>query len=146
MIIQRQKTKHPQTTFWLSQLGCILFFIIATNSTYAAEARDTSFNTVIIESMTNSNADLLISISNNKIDIVLPEQSGIYSKNQAKYILNSFFDKVKPVSFHLLTKSMKSDGGYIIGKLHAENMHYRVCFLTKQNNTGLYIYQIRIEE
>lgn len=124
----------------------LILLLNSNNQVYSQTISDTSFYSIITESITNSNVELLTRIVNKNVDIVLPSLSGIYSRHQSKFILKSFFEGNKPESFHLMTKNRQNNSGYFIGKLHTSNKHYRVCFLTKRNQNRLLIYQIRIEE
>lgn len=136
---------------WLSistfRIGCLVFISVFINFKSVAQvSSDSSFYSIITEAITTANAELLSGIINSKVDIELPQQSGIYSKNQSRFILQDFFEKNKPESFHLMIKNKQNSSSYYVGKLHTADKHYRLCFLTKKVHNKLYIYQIRIEE
>lgn len=107
---------------------------------------DTLFYKKVTQAVERGNANDLAKLIHAKVDITLPGQSGIYSKNQSKFILDSFFKKNKPESFYIENESLLKNNSFFVGKLHTADSDYRVCFITKAVEDKIFIYQIRIEE
>ncbi len=125
---------------------CCLLFNISIASLSAQISSDSLFYSIVTDAIIDGNADDLSNLFHSKVELTLPGQNNIYSKQQAKFILKDFFLKDKPTSFNLVTQNKIDDSSFIVGKLHTTKKHYRVCFLTKTINNVIYIYQIRIEE
>ena len=73
---------------------------------------------------------------------------GVYSKAQAKQIVNNFFNShtPEPQGFSILHQGGKEGAKYVIGNLITNNGSFRVYFLLKKNNGKEYIHQLRIEK
>ena len=63
-----------------------LLFIVSLNS-------HAQFPEAIIKATKSTNAIELSKYFNSKIELVLPEKSGVFSSAQAKLVLNDFFKK-----------------------------------------------------
>lgn len=107
---------------------------------------DTVFNKQIISAILKSDVNGLAKYFHSQIDLLLLEESGIYSKVQATFILKEFFNDNHPESFNIINENNNKGSNFIVGKLHTHNKQYRVCFLIKQTNDKTLIYQVRIEE
>lgn len=136
------KKKLLRRTFFF--LGMFIFLIF--NETSAQNNQDTVLNSKIVESIINADVDGLSNFFYTQIDLVFPDEFGIYSKRQAKFILKDFFKDNVPESFNIINQNNNKGSNFIVGKLHTASQHYRVCFLTKENKNETLIYQIRIEK
>jgi len=123
-----------------------VLFIISSTFAQVSSKSDTVLNSKIAKAILSADANSLSDLFHSQIDMVLPNNSGIYSKVQAKFILKEFFRINKPESFFIINENTNKGSNFILGKLHTDNHHYRVCFLTKGNNEINLIYQIRIEK
>jgi hypothetical protein len=105
---------------------------------------------VVIENISlalyNGNANNISRFFNNKIELSLPGQTAINSRNQATMILKSFFKKNNPTSFYNISKSYSTQGVFIVGTLLTEGQRYRVSYLVKSSNNSQLIYQLSIEK
>lgn len=137
-----KKTHMHKPFLFLYFIVCFCF--ISVKSQTEASIDSTTYLT-ISNALNEGKVDIFKDVLYEKTDITLPEQSGIYSKRQAYFILKDFFGKNQPNSFQIINTSFNNGSNFIVGKMHTNNQHYRVCYLTKYTNNNFYIYQIRIE-
>ncbi|MBI9067897.1 MAG: DUF4783 domain-containing protein [Salinivirgaceae bacterium] len=137
-----KKKKLLQRTF-ICIIAITLFFI---NNGYSQNQTDSLINKQISKAILDGNANDLSILFHSQVDMVLPQQSGIFSKVQAKFILKEFFKTNIPESFNIITQDANKGSNFIVAKLHTVDQHYRVCFLTKKTLESTLIYQIIIEK
>jgi len=99
----------------------------------------------ITKSLDSANADSLTLFFNNRLELSLPDFSGISSRSQARLLLMQFFKTAKPSSFTVISRSYDKNGYFIIGTMICSTMDYRVSFLTKKQSGEQFIYQLLIE-
>ncbi len=116
-----------------------LLLIVSLNS-YA------QFPEAIIKATKSTNAIELSKYFNSKIELVLPEKSGVFSSAQAKLVLNDFFKKNPITSFKIIHQGIRENSSFAIGKYQTTSEIYRFYFLTKKKNNQTYIHQLRIEK
>ncbi len=92
------------------------------------------------------NAEILSSHFNDKIELVLPNNSGVFSINQAKLIIQDFFKKYPIVSFEIIHSGKSANSTFAIGRYKTYNNNFRFYFLIKKKDNVSYINQLRIEE
>lgn len=90
-------------------------------------------------------ADSLSLYFNQRIELSLPEFSAISSRNQAKMMIDKFFDTNKPESFYIVSQSESTGGFFIVGTMQSEKQAFRISFLTRQSHSQQIIYQFSIE-
>jgi len=100
----------------------------------------------IITGFKNGSSEVLSKYFNQSIEMVVLENDDIYSKEQARQIIFSFFSENKPKNFTVLHQGGKDDSSYLIGKLITNNKTYRVYLFVKGISPNQYIHQLRIEE
>jgi len=93
----------------------------------------------------SGNTEVLFKRMNVNVELVILDKDDIYSKIQAKRILQQFFAKNKPVSFEILHKGGKDNAQYFIGTLKTKDKKFRVYYLLKTKDKKSLIYQFRIE-
>jgi len=94
----------------------------------------------------NADAGELSSYFNVKIELVLPEKSGVFSDSQAKLVLEEFFKNYPCNSFKIIHQGNRQNSAFAIGKYSTDNKTYRFYFLTKIKEEKTYIHQLRIEK
>ncbi len=99
----------------------------------------------IITSIRNGDSKNLSNFFKPTVELVVIETTNIFSKAQAKIILNDFFSRHKPTNFKIIHTGGEDDSLYAIGILKTENDVFRVYFLLKTRNETQYIEQLRIE-
>lgn len=100
----------------------------------------------IILSLQTGNAKVLSGYFNDNVELVVLDNDNVYSKAQAKQIVNNFFNSFTPESFNVIHQGGKEGSKYVIGNLKTNNGNFRIYFLLKNNNGKDYIHQLRIEK
>ncbi len=91
------------------------------------------------------NADELSRYFNNTIELVILDKEDVYSKVQAKQIIDQFFIDHTPKSFEFVHQGGKEESQFAIGKLVTFNGSFRIYLLIKLKNDKSFIHQLRIE-
>lgn len=94
----------------------------------------------------NGDASGLASYFNTKIEMVLPDKSGVFSKEQAQFLIKDFFDKHQPTSFQIIHQGERENATFAIGRYNYKGGQYRLVFLTKNNGNQPLIHQLRVEK
>lgn len=100
----------------------------------------------IILSLKNGNSKVLAGYFNQNVELVVMDNDNVYSKAQAKQIVNNFFKSFIPEEFSILHEGGKEGAKYVIGNLVTSKGNFRVYFLLKKNSGKDYIHQLRIEK
>ena len=124
----------------------ILLLMINTFGSFAQTSEGT-FRKQISDAFSKSDYNAISNYFNNKIDINIDGNEGVYGKAQAKEILKSFFEKHKPVNNF---KSIHNGGSsenlfFSIGKLTCGKTVFRTYILYRKEGNGFIIKEIRIE-
>jgi len=104
------------------------------------------FPDAIISATKEANADELANYFNSKVELVLPQKSGVFSNSQARLILDDFFNKNPNIQFHIIHQGDRENSSFAIGKYQTANKVFRFYFLTKTKDKKTYIHQLRIEK
>jgi hypothetical protein len=99
----------------------------------------------IITSLETGNSKVLANYFNENVELVVLDKDNVYSKAQARQIVNNFFRSNTPESFNVIHQGGK-EAKYVIGNLKTNNGTFRIYFLLKKNNSKDYIHQLRIEK
>ncbi|WP_075591217.1 DUF4783 domain-containing protein [Labilibacter marinus] len=100
----------------------------------------------IISATKQGNAVELAKHFNDKIELVLPQKSGVFSNAQAKLVLSDFFSRNKVNTFKIIHQGIRESSSFAIGKYQSNTSTYRFYFLTKNKGSVTYIHQLRIEK
>lgn len=100
----------------------------------------------IITAFKEGNAGELAKYFSSNIELALSDKDDIYSKNQAKLIIEDFFRKHPPKDFNILHKGGKESSKYAIGNLFTSDGEFRITILIKTKDNVSYINQLRIEK
>ena len=101
---------------------------------------------IIILSLRTGNSKVLSGYFNDNIELVVLDNDNVYSKAQAKQIVNNFFSNFTPEGFNVIHQGGKEGSKYVIGNLKTNNGNFRIYFLLKKKNGKDYIHQLRIEK
>ncbi|WP_282038234.1 DUF4783 domain-containing protein [Saccharicrinis aurantiacus] len=104
------------------------------------------FPTEITKATQSANSPELSEYFNSKIELVLPEKSGVFSKEQAQLVMSSFFKNNPAQSFKIIHQSNRQSSSFAIGKYKTQNNIFRFYFLTKTTEDKTFIHQLRIEQ
>ena len=100
----------------------------------------------IFEAIELGDVERLSKYFTESIELIILDDEGIYSIQQANQILKAFFSKNRPESFKVLHQGGSKNSKYAIGNLKTKDNNYRVHFLVKISDGKLYIHQLRIQE
>ncbi len=100
----------------------------------------------VIVSLKTGNASTLSSYFNDNIELVVLDKDDVYSKDQARQIVSSFFSANSPQRFSIIHQGGKEGARYAIGNLSTKTGVFRVYFLLKEKGAKAYIHQLRIEK
>jgi hypothetical protein len=100
----------------------------------------------IINALKEGNSEELAKFFSDNIELALSDKDDIYSKNQAKLIIEDFFTENPPRGFSILHKGGKETSRYAIGNLLTAGGEFRITILLKIKDNKTYINQLRIEK
>lgn len=100
----------------------------------------------VILSLKTGDASTLSNYFNENIELVVLDKDDVYSKEQAKQIVASFFSANSPQRFAIIHQGGKEGARYAIGNLTTTTGVFRVYFLLKEKGQKAYIHQFRIEK
>ena len=105
-----------------------------------------SFPQEITKATQRGDANSLASFFNDRIELMLPEKSGVFSKEQAQFIMKDFFYDHKPTSFQINHEGVRDNSSYVIGRYVCSKDQFRFYFLTKNVDNKTLIIQIRVDK
>jgi hypothetical protein len=123
----------------------LLFLVLPNQLTFNASAPG-DIPQPVIEALKTGNAIELSKYFNSSIELAIPGQEDIFSRQQAELVVKNFFAKHVPTNFVVLHKGGKEGSQYAIGNLTTSTGNYRVTLLIKQSENKPYIHQLRFEE
>jgi hypothetical protein len=135
---QLKKLKQMKST-----LLSIAFFLMIIN--LAEGQSKSSFPQEITNAVQQGDAGELAGFFNNKIELILPAKSGVFSKEQAQFMMKEFFDNNPSTSFQIIHQGMRDNSSFAIGRYSCAKGPYRLQFLTKNIDNQTLIIQIRID-
>lgn len=104
------------------------------------------FPQAITTATQQGDASELANYFNSKIELILPSKSGVFSKEQAQYLMKDFFENNHPTSFQVIHQGVRDNSSFAIGKYSCSKGQYRLQFLTKNIDNQTLIIQIRIDK
>ncbi len=124
----------------------LLMFILLILPTVIMAQSEGTLPYEITEATRNGDAVELANYFNSKIELVLPSNSGIFSKQQAQFMIKDFFNTYPPNSFQLIHQGVRENATFAIGKYSYSKGKFRFVFLTKNEGGNALIHQLRIEQ
>ncbi len=128
----------------------VLFFNTSINSfshpvaTYKSEPIP-FLQSGINEAIKNSNSFELAKYFSNSLELILPNNSGTYSKNQAEIIIKNFFNNNKAKSYSITQEGKKSSNQkfVIADYITTNNIKFRVYYVVSiyDNNEQIILLQ-----
>lgn len=121
----------------------ILFTLLLSSGWMLAQP---NFNTVI-GALKAGNVAAISEIMEGEVELVVGDESGLYSKAEAISKVQSFFQQNKPSNCSLVHSGSARDGAsyYCIGSLAAGGKKYRVYLFFKQLGSAYKIQEMRME-
>ena len=99
----------------------------------------------VFASLRTGNSKNLAKYFNASIELVILDKEGVYSQNQAEFIIKDFFGKNTPSNYVKLHEGGKDASKFVIGQLTTSGGKFRIYFLMKNINGINAIHQFRIE-
>jgi len=113
----------------------------------AAVALNAQDNAKLTTHFSNGDANGLAAYFNGSIEMNLPDQNGIYQKEQAIMLLKSFFASHPPQSFEVKHEGgSKRKSSFQIGKLKSKTSVFRTYLIYNSVDGTIQIIELRIEE
>ncbi len=128
----------------IKKISFVLFFV--SGFLFSSLNSNAQIPDEIILSLQTGNAKVLSGYFNDNVELVVLDNDNVYSKAQAKQIVNNFFNSFTPESFNVIHQGGKEGSKYVIGNLKTNNGNFRIYFLLKNSNGKDYIHQLRIEK
>lgn len=119
--------------------------LMALTTTIQAQ-REGTLPSNITEATRDGDAVELANYFNDKIELVLPSKAGVFSKQQAQFMMKDFFTSFAPRSFQIIHQGVRENATFAIGKYTHANGSFRILFLTKNDGGETLIHQLRIEQ
>ena len=99
----------------------------------------------IKSALAEGNSNKISAYFSSSVQMSLPNSNGVYSKPQAKVILQKFFTNNKPSGAEVIHQGASGGGAnYVIYKLTTDSGSYRVQIFMKNSGTGK-IHEIKIK-
>ena len=127
----------------LLPLVMLLFTVFFTN---AQQDGSSPLPQTVIQAVKKGDVSDIDPFMNSKIELVFPGKSGIFSREQAHFILKDFFKNNQVQSFEMLHHGTRQNATFAIGRYRCSNGSYRMYFLVKNSDDQSVIHQIRIEK
>lgn len=123
----------------MKTLSVFLLFISLTFSAFSQNKEK------IAKAFETGNVAELSQYIDENIDLTVESTEGIYSKAQAKVILQKFFSENSPGVFKIQHEGTSGSSKYVIGNLTVNGKSFRIYFLFKTTNSVTTIQRLRIE-
>ncbi len=127
----------------LKKLLPVLIFLLSVTMT---GAQTSPLPAEVVAAVKKGDAMAIKPFLNSKVELLLPGESGVYSREQAHFVLKNFFEKNKVTSFTVLHHGTRQNATFAIGEYNCSNDKYRIYFLIKTTDNQKLIHQIRIEK
>jgi hypothetical protein len=130
----------------MKNLKKLLPVLILLLSVTMADAQTGPLPAEVIKAVKKGDAMAINPYLNSKVELLLPGESGVYSQEQAHFVLKNFFENHKVTSFEVLHHGTRQNATFAIGEYNCSNEQYRIYFLVKTTDNQKLIHQIRIEK
>ncbi len=130
----------------MKNLKKILLLLILLLPVTFPRAQSNPLPAEVVKAVKKGDATAIKPYLNSKVELLLPEESGVYSQEQAHFVLKKFFETNKVNSFEVLHHGTRQNATFAIGEYNCTNDQYRIYFLVKTNDNQKLIHQIRIEK
>ena len=122
--------------------GILMILLLTTSAiTYS----QTKFPDGITSATRNNDSRALSEYFNDKVELVLPDKSGVFSKSQAEQVIRSFFASNGADEFSIIHQGERDNSSFAIGKYKSGSKTLRFYFLVKESGGEVLIHQLRIE-
>lgn len=125
----------------------LIFTILLGISALFASAHQHSESTIkqITKSFDNGNAQKLSEFFGSNVEIVTPTGEGVYSKAQARQVMQKFFNQHKVVSNKVIHNGTSNTGSkFIVLSYKTAKEEFRITVFLKQTDSDCHIQEIDI--
>lgn len=127
--------------------GLLLLFLLMQGPEGKAQTPiDSVFNQQVQEAVRLADAKKLVGFFHPQVELILPDNQGIFSNRQSQFLLEAFFKEQVPVAVVHQNQSVNGSSYFVFCELKTSQRTYRFCYLVKEENKQKFIYQFRIEE
>ena len=85
----------------------------------------------VVKAVEKGDAAAIDAFIDEKVELVIPGKSGVFSKEQAHFILKEFFKENQVQSFEMLHHGTRQNATFAIGRYTCTKEKYRMYFLVK---------------
>ncbi|MBN2743342.1 DUF4783 domain-containing protein [Breznakibacter xylanolyticus] len=128
----------------MNLLKHIIIALLMTVSSLAVAQRG-KFPDAVTNATRNADSRTLSQYFNDKVELVLPGNSGVFSKSQAEQIIKNFFASSPCDEFSIIHQGERDNSSFAIGKYKTRGKNLRFYFLVKEGGSSVTIHQLRIE-
>jgi len=121
-------------------------FLFANVLSFAGKDDTSKISDEILSSLKMGNAKILATYFNQNIELVILDNSNVYSKAQAEQVVANFFSKHQPERLTEKHKGGKEGAQYYIYTLKTKQESFRVYMLIRKTKGKDVIHQLRIEK
>ncbi|MBN2164674.1 MAG: DUF4783 domain-containing protein [Marinilabiliaceae bacterium] len=122
-----------------------IIVILSISASVYSQDKD-KFPEGIVKATQEANCKTLATFFNEKIELIIPGKSGVYSKAQAEQVIKVFFENHPVTSFKIIHKGIKDNSSFAIGKYISNNINYRFYYRIKNSEGKTLIHQIWIDK
>ncbi|MFW6352088.1 MAG: DUF4783 domain-containing protein, partial [Bacteroidota bacterium] len=113
----------------MKNLKKILLLLILLLPVTFPRAQSNPLPAEVVKAVKKGDATAIKPYLNSKVELLLPEESGVYSQEQAHFVLKKFFETNKVNSFEVLHHGTRQNATFAIGEYNCTNDQYRIYFL-----------------
>lgn len=116
-------------------------------SSLAAAYGQSSVPDEVVSATRSNDSRTLASYFNDKVELIIPGKSGIFSSAQAEQVIKSFFTTNPAADFKIIHQGVRDNSSFAIGRYTSKsNYVFRVYYLVKDSDGSVLIHQMRIEK
>jgi hypothetical protein len=124
----------------------IVFALFLTLLSASQAQTNASFPDAVVRATKSGDSKALSAYFNDKIELIIPEKSGIFSKAQAEQVIRNFFMSYPVQDFKIIHQGVRDNSSFAIGKYVSKQGSFRFTYLLKDTDGSAQIHQLRIEK
>lgn len=130
----------------MSHIKKIALTILISMSMIMSISAQSSIPDGIVNATRSNNSQELARYFNEKVELIIPGKSGLFTNDQAEQVIKSFFSSNPSSDFKIIHQGERDNSSFAIGKYITKGQNYRVYFLVKDSGGTPLIHQLRIEK
>lgn len=101
----------------------------------------------VVNATRSNDSRTLATYFNEKVELIIPGKSGVFSSAQAEQVIKSFFATNPATDFKIIHQGVRDNSSFAIGLYTSKNNYtFRVYYLVKDSDGSVLIHQMRIEK